>query len=74
MYPKHLWNISITFKNIYLLLWDWNKLKFVVLNDPGGYDNQSTQFSGKKIWIYFGILFFTAIIVIRILNTRNVNL
>jgi len=60
--------------NIYLLLWDWNKLKFVVLNNPGDYTDQSTQFSGKKIWIYLGILFFIAIIVIRILNTKNVNL
>lgn len=60
--------------NIYLLLWDWNKLKFVVLNNPGDYTNHSTQFSGKKIWIYLGILFFIAIIVFRILNTKNVNL
>jgi uncharacterized membrane protein YphA (DoxX/SURF4 family) len=60
--------------NIYLLLWDWNKLKFVVLNDPGDYTNQSTQFSDKKNWIYLGILFFIAIVVFRILTTRNVNL
>jgi uncharacterized membrane protein YphA (DoxX/SURF4 family) len=60
--------------NIYLLLWDWSKLKFVVLNNPGDYTNQSTQFSGKKIWICLGILFFTAIVVFRVLNTRNVNL
>ncbi len=60
--------------NIYLLLWDWNKLKFVVLNNPGDYTNQSTQFSDKKIWTYLGILFFTAIVVFRILTTRHVNL
>ena len=60
--------------NIYLLLWDWNRLKFVVLNNPGDYTNQSAQFLGEKIWIYLGILLFIAIIVIRILNTRNVNL
>jgi len=60
--------------NIYLLLWDWNKLKFVVLNDPGDYTNQSLQLSGKKFWIYLGIFFFIAIIVIRVLNTRHVNL
>ena len=60
--------------NIYLLLWDWNKLKFVVLNNPGDYTSQSTQLSGKKIWIYLGILFFVAIVVFRIWTTRNVNL
>ena len=60
--------------NIYLLLWDWNKLKFVVLNNPGEYTSQSTQLSANKVWIYLGILFFIAIVVIRILSTRNVNL
>lgn len=60
--------------NIYLLLWDWNKLKFVVLNNPGDYTNQSIQISDKNIWIYLGILFFIAIVVFRILTTRNVNL
>lgn len=59
--------------NIYLLLWDWNKLKFVVLNNPGDFNSHSTQFSGKKIWIYLGILLFVAIVVFRIFTTRNVN-
>jgi len=60
--------------NIYLLFWDWNKLKFVVLNNPGNYTDQSARFSDKKIWIYLGILFFIAIVIFRILTTRNVNL
>lgn len=60
--------------NIYLLFWDWNKLKFVVLNNPGDYADQSTQFSGKKIWTYLGILFFIAIVIFRIITTKNVNL
>ncbi|HRH42478.1 MAG TPA: hypothetical protein PKY82_12700 [Pyrinomonadaceae bacterium] len=60
--------------NIYLLFWDWNKLKFVVLNDPGDYTDQTTQLLGNRIWIYLGILLFIAIVVFRILTTRNVNL
>lgn len=60
--------------NIYLLIWDWNKLKFVVLNNPGNYTDQSTQFSGQRIWTYLGILLFIAIIVFRIVSTKNVNL
>lgn len=60
--------------NIYLLLWDWNKLKFVVLKNPGEYNNQDKPFLGEKIWIYLGILLFIAIVVFRILTTRNVNL
>lgn len=60
--------------NTYLLLWDWNKLKFVVLNNPGDYTDQSTQFSSKRIWMYLGILLFIAIVIFRIVTTRNVNL
>lgn len=60
--------------NIYLLFWDWNKLKFVVLSNPGAYTNQSMQFSGKKIWTYLGIWLFITIIVFRILTTKNVDL
>lgn len=60
--------------NIYLLFWDWNKLKFAVLNNPGVYNDQSTKFSSKKIWTYLGILLFVAIVIFRIITTRNVNL
>lgn len=60
--------------NIYLLLWDWNKLKFIVLKNPGDFTDQSTQLSSNKIWIYLGILFFIAIVIFRIFTTRNVNL
>lgn len=60
--------------NIYLLFWDWNKLKFAVLNNPGVYTDQTTQFSGKKIWTYLGILLFIVIVIFRIITTRNVNL
>ena len=60
--------------NIYLLFWDWNKLKFVVLNDPGDYTDQTTQLLGKRIWIYLGILLFVAIVIFRLLTTRHVNL
>lgn len=60
--------------NIYLLLWDWNRLKFVVLNNPGDYTDQNTQLSGKKFWTYLGILFFTAIVLFRIFTTRSANL
>lgn len=60
--------------NIYLLLWDWNRLKFVVLTNPGDYADQSTQFACNKIWIFLGIFFFIAIVIFRIITTRNVSL
>lgn len=56
--------------NIYLLLWDWNKLKFVVLNKPGDYVDQATPFSRQKIWTYTGILLCIGIAIFRIISTR----
>lgn len=55
--------------NIYLLLWDWNKLKFIILNNPGEYIDQRTPFSRKKIWAYIGILLGVAIVIFRIITT-----
>lgn len=57
--------------NLYLLVWDWNKLKFVVLYKPGHYVDQQTTFSESKYWIYTGILLFAAIVVFRLLNTAG---
>ena len=57
--------------NIYLLLWDWNKFKFIVLPKPGNYVDQSTEFSKKRIWGYLGILLFIAVIFYRVVNTKH---
>jgi uncharacterized membrane protein YphA (DoxX/SURF4 family) len=57
--------------NLYLLVWDWNKLKFVVLSKPGVYVHQPTGFSERKIWIYVGVLLFAAIVIFRVLNTAQ---
>ncbi|MCB0649087.1 MAG: hypothetical protein KDC49_20595 [Saprospiraceae bacterium] len=56
--------------NIYLLLWDWNKLKFIVLPHAGEYVDQRTQFSEKKIWTFIGLLLGAAIVVFRIITTN----
>lgn len=57
--------------NIYLLLWDWNRLKFIILNNPGEYVDQITQFSRQKIWAYIGILLCIVILIFRIISTRH---
>ena len=57
--------------NIYLLLWDWNKLKFIVLNKPGEYVDQTTPFSRHKIWAYIGILLCIVISIFRVIVTRR---
>lgn len=61
---------SMLLANIYLLLWDWNKLKFVVLNNPGKYIDQTTQFSRQKIWAYIGILLGIVLVIFRITSTK----
>ena len=56
--------------NLYLLLWDWNRLKFIVLSRPGSYVEQDTQFSNRKVWSYLGLFFFIVAIFIRLVNTK----
>ncbi|MCR9013571.1 hypothetical protein [Aquiflexum gelatinilyticum] len=53
--------------NIYLLLWDWDKLKFIVLPRPGNYIPVPQEFSDKKTWIYLGFVLCGLIIISRIL-------
>lgn len=58
--------------NIYLLLWDWNRLKFIILDKPNEYVDQSTQFSRQKSWAYIGTLFCIVISIFRVTSTRHV--
>lgn len=55
----------MVFGTIYLLLWDWNKVKFITLPNPQNYIDNNNEFSKRKIWIYLGILFFLIVIFIR---------
>lgn len=57
--------------NLYLLLWDWNRLKFIILSKPNVYVDQTTDFSSQKIWTYTGILLCVAISIFRLLSTRH---
>lgn len=59
--------------NIYLLLWDWNRIKFIVLNKPGEYIDQSTPFSRQKIWTYIGIGLWILISIFRVISTQHYN-
>ena len=51
--------------NIHLLLWDWSKLKFIVLPSPQTYTHSNPEFSERKIWAYLGIAYFFCAILIR---------
>ena len=57
--------------NVYLLLWDWNRLKFVVLNEPGHYVAQSAPKREQMVWCYIGLLLFVTVVMVRLLNTKQ---
>lgn len=57
--------------NLYLLVWDWNKLKFVVLPQPRHYVDDSTEFSKRKIWTYFGVALFALIVLLRTMTVKG---
>ncbi len=61
---------SMLLTNVYLLLWDWNKLKFIILNNPGPYTDQNMDFSRKKIWTHIGVVMGAVVIIFRIISTR----
>ena len=52
--------------NIYLLLWDWSKLKFVILPRPLAYSDDDAPFSKRPIWIYLAVVLFCLTIVMRL--------
>ena len=58
--------------NIYLLFWDWNRLKFIIQNKPSSYTDQTTPFSRQKIWTYVGISLFVAIVFFRMISARQI--
>ncbi len=51
--------------NIYLLLWDWNKLKFIALPKPQQYTDNTAAFSKRSIWTYLGMFYFFIVIFVR---------
>ncbi|MEZ5422442.1 MAG: hypothetical protein R2682_05025 [Pyrinomonadaceae bacterium] len=51
--------------NVYLLLWDWNRLKFIALPDPKNYVDDTPMFSKHKIWTFLGIFWFFIVIFLR---------
>ncbi|MVM35879.1 DoxX family membrane protein [Spirosoma sp. HMF4905] len=52
--------------NIYLLLWDWNKLKFIVLLEPKNYYDDNAELSKRKVWVYLALLLFLIIVFYRL--------
>lgn len=51
--------------NIYLLLWDWDKLKVIVYSNPVNYAYKPNPFMEKKAWMYLGFFYFTITILMK---------
>ena len=59
--------------NIYLLLWDWNRLKFLILFKPGVYTDHATAFSSQKMWTYSSIVLCIGIAIFRFVSTGHID-
>lgn len=51
--------------NIYLLIWDWDKLKVIVHSNPANYINKPIPFMQRKAWMYLGFFYFTITILMK---------
>lgn len=51
--------------NLYLLLWDWHKLKIVVLPNPTSYQDNDPAFMKRNAWFYLGIFYFIMTIMMQ---------
>jgi uncharacterized membrane protein YphA (DoxX/SURF4 family) len=51
--------------NIYLLLWDWNKLKFIALPKPQNYLDDNAEFATRRVWTHLGLFYFFGVVLLR---------
>ena len=52
--------------NIYLLIWDWNKLKLLFSNLNFDYRDDNPPFSKLNTWAFLGIFYFLLVLFMRI--------
>ncbi len=51
--------------NLYLLLWDWNKLKFLFSNNNFDFRDDNPPFSKLNTWAFLGIFYFFLVLIMR---------
>jgi hypothetical protein len=51
--------------NIFLLVWDWNKLKLLFISNNFDYRDDNPPFSKLNTWAFLGIFYFLLVLVIR---------
>ncbi|MEO6286297.1 MAG: hypothetical protein ABIN80_26160 [Dyadobacter sp.] len=63
----------MSLSNVYLLVWDWNKLKFIVLPEPLHYSDDTALLSKWKGWTYAGLVLFVAVVSLRLFQIHYWN-
>ena len=58
--------------NLLLLLWEWHRLKFLVLQNPGPFVDHPDELSKKKWWFYIGIVLCSAIAIFRVSVAKHI--
>ena len=66
-----LMTFSMLMANVYLLMWDWNKLKFIVIPNPQTFIDDNSDFFRRKIWVYLGLFFFFLVLGFRLVMIKN---
>jgi hypothetical protein len=51
--------------NLYLLIWDWNKLKFLFSNNNFDFRDDNPPFSKLNTWAFLGIFYFFLVLIMR---------
>ena len=51
--------------NLYLLIWDWNKLKFLFSNNNFEFRDDNPPFSKLNTWAFLGIFNFFLVLIMR---------
>ncbi len=51
--------------NLYLLIWDWNKLKFLFSNNNFEFRDDNPPFSKLNTWAFLGIFYFFLVLIMR---------
>lgn len=55
--------------NIYLLMWDWNKLKLLFITNNFEYRDDNPPFSKLNTWAFLGIFYFVLVLIMKIGST-----
>lgn len=51
--------------NVYLLIWDWNILKFLFSNNNFEFRDDNPPFSKLNTWAFLGIFYFILVLIMR---------